>query len=384
MRNQLFSVLLILWLLFLEEYEANLGLFKDSWTIGAIEAERAVNEVVVPSVTATDYDGNTYIAGHINLKFTKASNGSIGFPTSRIIGYISKKGKNGDTLWTRSVDTTGDSVVLDLHLDNRDNLYIVGEFSQSMRIEGLSEIIKAKGKTEMFIAKLEAEKGKPLWIRNAGFDGYQSKAKGVSTDRKGNAYVIGEFEHSIQFKNETEVYNSVGGFDVFVAKYNSKGNLLWVNTGAGFSDDEAIGIASNERRNCIVGYYNINIYFGNGNLMGVPGRKSVFVAQYDTTGTAQWNLGILSPQIGIHTIATDDEGYCYMVGIFKEEIQIANYPKIAGPKGASVEFMTKFDHYGKLIQFKSAHGIECGRNCQVMLAEKHKYNLNDGTEKYFL
>ncbi len=59
--------------------------------------------------------------------------------------------------------------------------------------------------------------------------------KKVTTDDNGNVYVIGEFKQTIHFN--TNDYTSLGGSDVFIAKFNADGTAIWITTIGGTGDD---------------------------------------------------------------------------------------------------------------------------------------------------
>src|SRR5690242_10193079 len=75
------------------------------------------------------------------------------------------------------------------------------------------------------------------WARSGASD--DNHANGVATDASGNIYVAGSFSGaSITFGST--VLNNIGGYDMYLVKYNGGGNVLWAQAfGGSDGDDEA-------------------------------------------------------------------------------------------------------------------------------------------------
>ncbi|MGE3471515.1 MAG: SBBP repeat-containing protein [Vicinamibacterales bacterium] len=119
-------------------------------------------------------------------------------------------------------------------------------------------------------------------------------AEAVAADAAGFSYVTGTFRGQATFgvgePNET-VLTGVAGQDIFVAKYDPAGALVWARgAGAdGGAQDWAFGIAVDAAGNSYVtGWLNLFASlgdFGGGVTLTDPGP---FVVKYDSGGTAQW------------------------------------------------------------------------------------------------
>jgi hypothetical protein len=82
----------------------------------------------------------------------------------------------------------------------------------------------------------------------------------------------------------------IGGADIFIAKYDISGSLIWVkNTGAlGWESTQAITI-DDAKNIYITGYYELSTVIGKDTLTG--GGAQVFIAKYDTDGNPVWATG---------------------------------------------------------------------------------------------
>ncbi|MFN8348796.1 MAG: SBBP repeat-containing protein [Spirosomataceae bacterium] len=128
------------------------------------------------------------------------------------------------------------------------------------------------------------------------------QGNGVATDGSGNVYVIGNYKSAIVFGATT--LNLAGTNDVFVAKYNSNGDLAWVQRITGDNNlamnEEGKSIAVDDNGNVyVIGQVSNNAGFFNNPAevrSGAPGvRKQpngtsdAFVAKYDRDGQLQWS-----------------------------------------------------------------------------------------------
>lgn len=118
----------------------------------------------------------------------------------------------------------------------------------------------------------------------------------IAADDDGNNYVIGFFEAAATFgagePNET-VLIGAGGGDIFVAKYDGSGSLLWASRAGGGMFDRGTTIAIDENGNCfLAGDFEGVATFGvgetNETVLTSAGSRDTFVAKYDASGSLLW------------------------------------------------------------------------------------------------
>ena len=111
---------------------------------------------------------------------------------------------------------------------------------------------------------------------------------GVAVDGGGNNYVVGYFKSASVTFGAT-VLTTTGGADLFLAKYNFAGTLLWAKKAGGTADDFGNGVALDGAGNIYVtGYFlSTNATFG-GTVLTNTGSADIFVAKYDSAGTLLW------------------------------------------------------------------------------------------------
>jgi hypothetical protein len=88
------------------------------------------------------------------------------------------------------------------------------------------------------------------WSTSADGSGFDL-GKGIATTPRGNSYVTGRFSGTAIFgpgePNETTL-TSAGSFDIFVAKYDRDGVLLWATRAGGVGSEVSGGIEEASRR----------------------------------------------------------------------------------------------------------------------------------------
>ncbi len=127
-----------------------------------------------------------------------------------------------------------------------------------------------------------------VWSKINGYGGYKSdKLVDVIFDDLGNIYACGYFVENADFED----YKLIGegdNRDVFVAKYDSDLNLLWVSSATGSGNDLAFSmVLGNDGSLYIYGSVENELNFPNATITAVN-APDVFVAKYSTDGKLEW------------------------------------------------------------------------------------------------
>lgn len=114
------------------------------------------------------------------------------------------------------------------------NIYIYGEFGDDMDCDPTDGefSIDPQGQPDLFLGKYNNQ-GEVIWAFGLGRIALNDGviAGDLQVDSDGNVYIVGSFSSFVDFdpSDEQEILTSMGGHDAFVAKYNSDGELVWVN-----------------------------------------------------------------------------------------------------------------------------------------------------------
>jgi len=317
--------------------------------------------------TCTDADGNVYVTGSFDSD-------SITFGTTILINantnssddiFIVKYDPQGNVLWAKSAGGTYYEAGYGVTTDASGNVIVTGYFNSASIIFGTTTLTHNGTGYDIFIAKYDAS-GNVLWANSAG--GTNNDAgQSISADADGNIYITGYFKSATITFGTTVLTNAGSGYvDIFTAKYDASGNIVWANSAGGTYDDYGESIAADAYGNVyITGYFKSNsLIVGDTTLTNVGNQQAdILIVKYDTNGTMLWAKRHGSGNIDDmgYDIATDVAGnvlvtgyfgsiICYFDTITIENYYVQNlglYPDI---------FTTKLDPSGHVIWAKSAGG----------------------------
>ena len=139
---------------------------------------------------------------------------------------------------------------------------------------------------------------------------------GICIDRDGNIYVAATFNNTIIIGDTvfySSKYNTLLLNDFILIKYNSDGKILWVRHPEG--PVSGVSIALDSAGNCFVSAYTGDLLdFGNYIVYAFPGA---FVAKYDSKGNILWAEQVLNHNgLSIQSLATDKLNNFYLTGNF--------------------------------------------------------------------
>ena len=190
-------------------------------------------------------------------------------------------------------------------------------------------------------------------------------AKGIQTDVSGNVYITGYFSGTADFDPGVGVVNlvSLGGSDIFFAKYDTSGNYVFAKSIGGIQQDESNAIAIDGSGNIyITGAFAGTSDFDPGvsilNLVSV-GSYDIFFAKYTSAGDYVFakRMGGASSDRS-NSIAIDSNSNVYITGVFLLSVDF-------DPGAATVNltsagsfdiFISKYDVLGNYVYAKSMGG----------------------------
>ena len=261
--------------------------------------------------------------------------------------------------WARAAGGGNDQAGQSVALDPDGNIFITG-YSVGSSVFG-SYTISAINAEDIFIAKYNAA-GLALWAYGAGGNG-DERAKGVATDSAGNAYICGFYEGTINFPGTPGVtLVSVGGDDIFVAKYDPAGNIIWAKSVGGSANDDSRAIAVSHSTVYITGSFKNTFSFGAGTLTS-SGGDDVYIMTFDAfSGNEGWAIsgGGNGEDIG-QSIAVNDSGV-FVTGFYADNASFTGLPGILTNAGGDDIFLVKYslDGVGQWMRRASSSGNDRG------------------------
>ena len=190
-----------------------------------------------------------------------------------------------------------------------------------------------------------------VWARQLGGAG-TDQGTGIAVDSSGQCYVTGFFEGAASFGDQD--LTSVGDQDTFICQFDSAGKVQWIQQAGAVGKSQGSAIAVDRHGNCLVtGYYDSLALFGT-NIVSTVGFYDLFLAKYDPRGNLVWVHNTTSSAINGASVATDADGNGYVTGSF---IGPASFGDMALTNNSVSElFLVKYDADGNFIWAKQSGG----------------------------
>jgi hypothetical protein len=275
--------------------------------------------------------------------------------------------------WANQVGSSGNESGYSIATDASGNSYFTGSFTSATAIFGTTTLNNTGGGgSDVFVVKYDAS-GNTVWAKNFGgtlsYNG-SGVGKGIALDPGGNIYVTGWFLGTgFTIGSTTLANNDTNGFtssEIFIAKLDPSGNILWANSGGGAIADQATSIAVDASGNSYITgpFSSSSISFGSTTLTTTNntsiGMTDIFVAKYSSSGAFQWakNYGGTYPD-NANSICSDALGNIVVAGTFNSP-SIAFGSTTLTMMAAVNLFYTKIDNAGNVIWAKMATATGSG------------------------
>jgi len=187
------------------------------------------------------------------------------------------------------------------------------------------------------------------WVKRAG-GANTDLANGLWTDTYRNVFVTGSISGKAKF-HKSELY-SRGGGDIYVTKYTPEGIPIWIKTFGGVLDDFASAITGDPEGNLyITGIFTDSAQFDEITLQ--TKGTDLFVAKLNPKGNVVWvsQLKTASSAL-VQTISVTDQGGVFVGGLFSGQYS----DKIKRKMGQTDAFITKFSWQGEVSWTKIIGG----------------------------
>jgi hypothetical protein len=314
-----------------------------------------------------DANGNSYLVGAFRsptisfggITLTNADNSGINLDI-----FIVKYNASGNVQWAKSAGGIYTDYVTSISIDANGYLYITGHFeSSTITFDGitLTNADVTNGSDDIFIVKYNSS-GSVVWAKREGGTDYESGMSIAVGNNGNNLCITGYFRaDSINIGGITLINHSSGFNDIYIAKYDTAGNIIWAKNAGGIYNDISSGLTVDSNGNMLLtGYFSSpTIMFGGTSLIN-HGNNDVFISKYDPSGNVIWaeSAGALDDDRSFH-ISVDANSNSYITGYYKStSISFDTITLINTTPGIGDIFITKYDSSGNAQWAETAVGAD--------------------------
>ena len=316
----------------------------------------------------TDPQGNLYVAG------TNTSDIIIGNDTLRDgvghNGFVFKMDQNGSLKWLKSMNSRY-GLNLDALTFKHEHLYLFGSFNDSLYYD--SNFVDAAD-MDCFLLKLDSG-GQLIWHKKFGYDNNSwryrnsSYASDIYVDNISDIYLTGNYYDTLKIDNSTVHTNSRTDNELFLAKLDSTGNLVWLESSTSSGNTlERVRIKGDSIGNIyIVGNYS-GVFQIDTVILPYSSslNSSIFTFKISSIGNAIYGKSYHGGnQPIINDLDIGKNGSLYTTGTF------GNYLIIAGDtilsSGGEEVFLMKHDSSGQFQWFQYAGGTSADEGKSIIV-----------------
>lgn len=355
---------------------------------------------------SADALGNCYVTGYFQGPSAAIGNFTFTAQTGSNL-FLAKYDSLGTVLWSKAGVTLGQSIGEDIKTDSNGNSYFLGSYTGPTLTLGSASVVSQNG---CVVAGKIDQSGNVLWLKNVGYknsapyghlaitiDGsgnsyvtgqassnfsmpvdsliltkldnsgnvvWQKYATGtnwntysLATDQLGNSYVAGRISGGTSLDLHGAVLtNTMTGANIFIAKFDASGNLIWAKSAGNYPTLYEPSIAIDGSGNSIVAGHYLGTYAGFGSItLTNPAQGDLYVVKFDPLGNVLWAKGTGS--LGgarAKGIVTDWQGNIFITGTCGSMVPFGTFT-LTGSGGPEI-FITKYDANGNVLWAKGAGG----------------------------
>lgn len=314
---------------------------------------------------SSDAAGNCYATGMVS---NPALFENISIPCHASDVFLAKYDASGAILWAKVAGGELLDQGNEVATDAAGNSYVTG----AIQTNGIFPTVTfgnitltGHGDYDWFLAKYD-ENGNVLWAKSAGST-QGDIANSVTIDASGNIYVCGFFSSTMTVDGVT--VTSSGLFDVFIAKYDASGTLLWLKRAGGTGSDIANGIVSDAAGNvAICGEFQNTASFGS-NSVTASGLGDAFIAKYNSAGTNLWvkkgGGNVSFNEDRAQSVAADGSGNFYITGDFTGTGIFSNQSVTSNNPDYADIFVAKYNTNGAIQWLHHGGGVHTDKGYTV-------------------
>lgn len=213
------------------------------------------------------------------------------------------------------------------------------------------------------------------WVNQTGASNAVA-AMDIESDASGNTYVTGFFSGTIDLDPGPGVVNiqTVGSSDIYLAKYDPQGQLIWGRAFGSSGADEGLHIDVTGNSVVICGFFLTFVEFDSihpAGFLNSFGDFDAFMAKFDTSGSFVWakQVGGFAGIEEARSVCQDQLGNVYVTGFFtgQADMDPSNVSLLIPSIGGQDVWIMKLDQNGQLVWVKTLGGVSADQANEIVL-----------------
>jgi hypothetical protein len=232
--------------------------------------------------------------------------------------------------WVAGAEGVGRSITL-----VSDGVIVTGKVQDTTFAD---KTVSIAGNADIILAKFD-KSGKVIWVKTAGGTS-DDVGLAITTTSDGSIIIGGTYDTQATF--DTHVEKGKTGSNLFIAKYDSSGNFVWIKT-IGFGQYKVSICVTSDDSIVVTTFYDSTTHV-NATVV-TYGSLDIFVAKYDNNGEMKWSAyggGTGSDFPG--KVSPSSDGGVYLIGSFKSSATFGT--KTVTSKGGTDLFILKYSSTG--------------------------------------
>ena len=259
---------------------------------------------------AVGSEGQVYVTGALVGDARFGATGITNEKGSHL--FCAQFSPDGDLVWLKTTTGKASNSGHGVAVDGTGNCYAAGFTGGTGRVRDVA-LTNASGR-DVFVAQFRPDGGLGWVFQGAGST--NAMAHEVASDASGNVWISGMFKGDMRLPDGT-VARSMGENDMQLTCLNAKGQWLWTQTAGGPKTDYGLGVVSDGRGSVLLtGEFSETATIG-GKSLTTRGATDIFVASWNSKGELQ-RLVQAGGDKGdnAYTIAADSKGDSFISGSF--------------------------------------------------------------------
>ena len=177
----------------------------------------------------------------------------------------------------------------------------------------------------------------------------------ITVDAQGNRYLAGNFSGTVDFQGQ--IITSKGMEDAFIAKFDSLGTLLWVNTVGGVTSDRGIAIDIDTDNNVFFGgtFHSFELFIGDSVIYSCGCSDFAFMSKFTGNGEFVWANSFQGDgATPVKDVVCSTNGNIYFTGNFFNTTWFGT--EEITPGGVSDIYIASYSQSGDLLDVKTYGG----------------------------